>query len=375
FYGSLPQVIAEYMGDNVEFIGTFPTLQDLNDFSAVSTNSNVAIIWRMHYQVVTRANKIIANVPNVEGLDDGTKAQYIAEAKFLRALAFFQLANLYAHPYQVDNGENLAVPIVLDEFTTEVTYPSRNTLNEVHAQIKQDLEEAIPDLLVEFETSSETRGRATKGAAYALLSRLHLYREEWPEAVAAAENVLNQGIYDLASNYSFYNGNTSEDVFTIQNSAVDNGRTGSGGWAAYYMPASEGGRGDAPFSQSLIDAFESEPGDARFNLKMEGETAGIEYYFNNKFPDAVNNSDHSPVIRVTEVFLNLAEALAHMTTTPDAEAVRILNEELRDRAGLGLKEVTTQEELIDALLIDRRKELAFEGHRRMDMLRNRQDLR
>src|SRR5690606_997337 len=234
FYGSLPQVIAEYMGDNVEFIGTFPTLQDLNDFSAVSTNSNVAIIWRMHYQVVTRANKIIANVPNVEGLDDGTKAQYIAEAKFLRALAFFQLANLYAHPYQVDNGENLAVPIVLDEFTTEVTYPSRNTLNEEHAQIKQDFEEAIPDLLVEFETSSETRGRATKGAAYALLSRLHLYREEWPEAVAAAENVLNQGIYDLASNYSFYNGNTSEDVFTIQNSAVDNGRTGSGGWAAYY---------------------------------------------------------------------------------------------------------------------------------------------
>src|SRR5690606_41194752 len=66
------------------------------------------------------------------------------------------------------------------------------------------------------------------------------------------------------SNFSFYNGNTSEDVFTIQNSAVDNGRTGSGGWAAYYMPASEGGRGDAPFSQSLINAFESEPGDARF---------------------------------------------------------------------------------------------------------------
>src|SRR5690606_24944173 len=155
FYGSLPQVIAEYMGDNVEFIGTFPTLQDLNTFSAVSTNSNVATIWRMHYQVITRANKIIANVPNVEGLEDGLKAQYIAEAKFLSALAHFQLVNLFAQPFQVENGENLGVPIVLEEFTSEVTFPSRSTLNEVHAQVKQDLEEAIPDLLVEFDAASD----------------------------------------------------------------------------------------------------------------------------------------------------------------------------------------------------------------------------
>lgn len=374
FYGSLPQVVAEFMGDNVEFIGTFPTLQDLNNFSAVSTNSNVATVWQVHYQVITRANKVIANVPHVEGLSDELKSQYVAEAKFLRALSYLQLVSLFGHPYQVANGENMGVPLILDDFTGEITYPARASVNEIHAQIRRDLEEAIPGLPVQFDSVSQTRGRATKGAAYALLSRLHLYREEWPSAVEAARNVLSINIYSLADNYDFFNGNTSEDVFTIQNSAIDNGRTGSGGWASYYMPASEGGRGDAPFSENLIQAFESEPGDKRFNLKMEGETAGIAYLFNTKFPDAVNNSDNSPVLRVTEVYLNLAEALAHLNSSPDAEAVEILNT-LRDRAGLSPKTVATQAELIDALLIERRKELAFEGHRRMDMLRNRQNLR
>lgn len=373
FYGSMPQVIDEFMGDNVEFIGTFPTLQDLNNFSAVSTNGNVAGIWQIHYQVVTRANKIIDNVPNVDGLSDELKAQYIGEAKFLRALAYFQLANLYAQPFQVSNGSNLAVPIVLDDFTGEITYPSRNTLAEVHGQIKLDLEEAIPGLPVSYDEASETRGRATKGAAYGLLSRLHLYREEWSDAVSAARSTLDQGIYTLASDYSFFNANSSEDVFTIQNSAIDNGRTGSGGWASYYQPAPSG-RGDAPFSQNLIAAFEAEPGDRRFDLKIVGQTSGIDYFFNSKFPDAVNNSDNSPVIRTTEVYLNLAEALAHLSTAPDTEALGIVNQ-LRQRAGLAAKTVTSQQELINAILLERRKELAFEGHRRMDMLRNQLDLR
>ncbi|MDX3911959.1 MAG: RagB/SusD family nutrient uptake outer membrane protein [Pseudosphingobacterium sp.] len=375
FYGSMPQVIADYMADNVDFIGTFPTLQQLNDFASVSTNSSVYVVWEIHYQVITRANKVIANVPNVEGLSDELKAQYIAEAKFLRALAYFQLVNFFAQPFQVSNGNNLGVPLVLEDFTGEVTYPSRSSLNEVHAQILKDLEEAVPALPSSYESASDTRGRATKGAAHALLSRLYLYREEWAQVVEAANNTLEQGIYDLAADFSFYNGNTSEDVFTIQNSATDNGRTGAGGWASYYMPASAGGRGDAPFSQSLIQAFEAEPGDKRFNLKIEGQTAGIDYFFNNKFPDAVNNSDNSPVIRTTEVYLNLAEALAHLSTTPDVQAIDILNNRIRRRAGLGPKSVLTQNELINALLLERRKELAFEGHRRMDMLRNRQNLR
>jgi hypothetical protein len=376
FYGSLPQVIGDYMGNNVDFVGTFPTLQDLNNFSAVSTNSNVQVLWQIHYQVIARANTIISKVNGVEGLSAEEKSQYIAEAKFLRALAYFQLANFFSQPFQVSSGANLSVPLVTADFTGTIEFPSRNTLSQVHAQIIQDLTEASAALPQSYADAAETRGRATKGAAFALLSRLYLYREEWSKAESAARSTLSQGIYDTAPNYSFYSGNTSEDVFTIQNSAIDNGRTGSGGWASYYNPAAVGGRGDAPFSQDLINAYTSEPGDRRYNLKNSGTAAdGLPHFFTSKFPDAVNNSDNSPVIRTTEVYLNLAEALARQSATPNVEAITILNSRIRSRAGLTAKTVASQQALIDALSIERRKELAFEGHSRMDLLRNRQPLR
>lgn len=374
FYGALPQIIEEYMGDNVEFVGSFPTLQELRDFTTVSTNTNVSGIWQVHYQVITRSNKVIANIGKVAGLTDAEKNQYIGEAKFLRALAYLQLVNMYAQPFQLNGGTNPGVPLVIEDFTGVVTYPARATVNQVHDQIKKDLTEAAAALPVSYTSGVDTRGRATKGAANALLSRIYLYREEWANAITAARAAIT-GPYTRATDYSFYDKNTAEDVFTIQNSATDNGRTGSGGWASFYSPAPLGGRGDAPFSASLVAAYEAETGDKRYALKRTGTAAdGLARPFTSKFPDAVNNADNSPVIRITEVYLNLAEALAQQTAL-SPEAIVILNE-LRNRAGLAPKLVFAgKQALIDAILLERRKELAFEGFRRMDMLRYKQNLR
>ena len=374
FYGSMPQVIEEFMGDNVNFVGSFPTLQELRDFTTVSTNSNVSLIWQLHYQVILRANKIIAQVPNVPNLTDDEKGAYIGEAKFMRALAYFQLVNMFAQPFQVSGGSNLGVPLVLEEFNVEVTYPARATVNEVHAQIRKDLTEAAAALPPDHGDPIETTVRATKGAANALLARLALYREEWGNAITASRAAIT-GPYALASDYSFYDKNTPEDVFTIQNSATDNGATGSGGWASFYSPTAVGGRGDAPFSASLTTAFTAESNDKRYALKRNGTAAdNLTRTFTTKFPDPVSNGDNSPVIRITEVYLTLAEALAQQSPTPNVEAINIVNT-LRNRAGLGSIFPVTKQALINAVLLERRKELAFEGFRRMDMLRYKQDLR
>jgi hypothetical protein len=374
FYGAMPQMIEEYMGDNVEFVGSFPTLQELRDFTTVSTNANVSGIWQTHYQVITRANKVIANVGSVSGLSDAEKNQFVGEAKFLRALAYLQLVNMYAQPFQVSTGTNLGVPLVIDDFTGTLSFPARATVNQVHDQIKKDLTEAAAALPASYATGVDTRGRATKGAANALLSRLYLYREEWANVITAARAAIT-GPYTRATDYSFYDKNTAEDVFTIQNSATDNGRTGSGGWASFYTPAPLGGRGDAPFTTNLMTAYEAEAGDKRYLLKRTGTAAdALSRTFTSKFPDAVNNADNSPVIRITEVYLNLAEALAQANALPNAEAIDILNW-FRNRAGLGPKVPATKADLISAILLERRKELAFEGFRRMDMLRYKQNLR
>jgi hypothetical protein len=381
-YGSLPQVIADYQADNVEFVGSFPTLQEIANYSVVASNSSIRDLWAIHYRAILRANKVIAKVPAVEDVNftEAEKAQVIAEAKFLRALLYFQLSNLFSQPYQISGGTNLSVPLVLESFEGEVTLPARETLNAVHAQIEKDLVDAIPGLLnaSEFSDPSEMRGRATKGAARALLSRLYLYRDDYANAEKYAREVLTSPEYALAPDYSFYNANTSEDIFTIQNSPIDNGRTGAGGWASYYRPAAEGGRGDAPFSEDLLAAYNEEPGDKRLTeLSSVGEAADTEeHYFTTKFSDAATNSDNAPVIRVTEVVLTLAEAIAKQNGV-QLEAIELVNQ-LRERAGLSewtIASFTSKEAFVDAILNERRKELAFEGHRRMDLLRNKMPLR
>jgi hypothetical protein len=382
-YGGLSQVIGDFQADNVDFVGSFPTLQEINNFTTVGSNSSIQALWQVHYRAITRANNVIANAPTVEdpSFTEEEKAMVVAEAKFLRALMYFQLSNFFSQPYQVSGGTNPSVPLVLEPFIGEVTFPARATLNEVHAQIEKDLLEAIPNLNTasEFSDPSEARGRATVGAAQALLSRLYLYRENWAQAEEYARAVLEAPTYTLASDYSFYNANTSEDVFTIQNSAIDNGRTGSGGLASYYQPTSEGGRGDAPYSSEFLAAYEE--GDKRLALlSSEGVGAdGATHVFTEKYPDAVNNSDNAPVIRVTEVALNLAEAVAQQagSVAEAQEAIDIINQ-LRARAGLApytLASFATKDALLNAIQDERRKELAFEGFRRMDLLRYEKPLR
>lgn len=388
-YGGLSQVIGDFQADNVNFVGSFPTLQEINNFTTIGSNTTIRGLWQVHYRAITRANNVIAKTPTVEdpGFTEEEKAQVVAEAKFLRSLLYFQLSNFFAQPYQVSGGTNLAVPLVLEPFDGEVQLPARATLNEVYAQIEKDLLEAIPNLntVAEFDDPSEKRGRATVGAAQALLSRLYLYQENWAQAEEYARKVLENPAYQLAPDYAFYNANTSEDVFTIQNSAIDNGRTGSGGLASYYRPSSDGGRGDAPFSEDLIEAY-AENVDAEGNiidkrytaLVSEGGVAadGEAYPFSMKYPDAANNSDNAPVIRVTEVVLTLAEAIAQQEGVTE-EAIELMNK-LRERAGLTLWTTSTfssPQEFINAILNERRKELAFEGLRRMDLLRYEMPLR
>jgi len=204
-----------------------------------------------------------------------------------------------------------------------------------------------------------------------------LYRGEWDAAANMANLVITSPVYVLAANYNFYDGNTAEDVFSIQMSATDNSRTGSGGWASYHRPAAVNGRGDAPFTADLVNAFLSEPGDKRLEKSDIGKAAdGLDKRFTLKFPDAANNADNAPIIRITEIYLNRAEALAEKDGI-NQTSIDLMNA-LRTRAGLPVWDLGTfanKQAFIDAILNERRKELCFEGHRRMDLLRKGKSLR
>lgn len=370
-FGSMPQITSEYMSDNVEFIGSFPSLQQIYNYRTTPTNGSLTGWWRDHYRVILATNAVIANVPGIDDtkFTEAQRKRIVSEARFIRALTYFNLVNLWGQPYTFDNGVGLAVPLVEKPFSLKVELFERSTVSQIHDFIKSDLEAALPDL-----PSGKDNTRASVPAAKALLARLHLYRGEFAEAAANAQAVVANARFELAKDYSFFaNGTGSEYVFTLVNSATDNGRTGAGGWASYHRPAEQGGRGDAPFSKDLIDAFLAEDGDKRYTtLSDVGRRNGKRY--TKKFPDARTHSDNVPIIRITEMHLTLAEALAEQKGV-NSESVSIINK-LRDRAGLkAISTPASKEALLDIIATERRKELCFEGHRRMDLLRRGKALR
>jgi hypothetical protein len=377
-FGGEPQAIAEFMADNALYTGVLG-IKEISTFSTAPRNSYVSEMWRIQYDAIMGANAVIDHVPGIVDplFTDTDRKMYVAEAKFMRAILYFQLLNLYAQPYQVAQGTKPGIPLVTTSFDGTIIYPGRSTVNEVQLQIEKDLLEALPDLSDTFSDLLLARGRATKGAANALLSRLYLYREQWDKAATYAKAVLDAPYYKLATDYTFYDGNTPEDVFSIQNTDTDNPQTGSGSWSTYYRPVSAGGRGDCPFTDELNAAFALEPTDLRYAMSDIGNDANNEMRrFSLKYPNVSSSKDNAPLIRVTEMYLNRAEALVSQNGI-NQESIDLMNS-LRGRAGLGGWDINTfasSADFIAAILTERRKELCFEGHRRMDLLRRGYSLR
>ncbi len=291
----MAQLTSDFMADDVGFVGSFPSLQEISQFQTLATNASIDNIWLDGYELIGAANNVIVNLPEVNvddvtGLTEADKTQFIAEAKFLRAVTYFQLVNLFAQPFQISNGSNLGVPLVLKPFEggdISEFQLERSTVNEVHAQIEQDLSEAAAVL-------PESNGtRAEAGAARALLARLYLYREQWNQAANMADQLISSGEYALAADYDFYDNNpgSSENIFVVVNTPTDGPQENAGSDEVYvnFYNAAPGGRGDAPFSQDLIDTFAVEAGDRRFvELSVAATDAGgNNTFFTTKYPDIV----------------------------------------------------------------------------------------
>jgi len=360
------QLGGDWQSDNIDFVGSFPTFNDVKNYTTLADNNSISGFWDDSYETIGTANLVIKNVPLV---DDSSftaeeKAAAVAEAKFMRALVYFILSNWYSQPVQVGGGSTLAVPLVVEPFEGEVQFPSRATLNEVQSQIEQDLLDALPNL------SDADNSFATRGACHAFLARLYLYQEKWAQAADFANQAIQNSAYALATDYTFYDTQSNEFYFTLVNTAAD-GQDSGQGFSGLSNPTPNG-RGDTPYSDNLIAAFQEEPGDLRFSeLTQTGADAlGTVREFSAKFPEAITNSDNAPVFRVTEMYLTRAEANLRGGTTVGDTPLNDINV-LRGRAGLtDLVSIT-----LTQLLNERRKELCFEGHRRMDLLRSSQNLR
>ncbi|TXD81971.1 RagB/SusD family nutrient uptake outer membrane protein [Subsaximicrobium wynnwilliamsii] len=387
----LNTILGEIASDNTLAGGESATdvigWQQVDDMIHTPVNSEIKRIWDFMYAGVNRANYILEfqDKTDFEG-----KAIIIAEARFLRAYYYFELVKWFG-----------PVPLKETRFTLgdETSIP-RSPVEDVYALIEADLTFASNTL----SYTAPQIGRATKGSAQALLGKAFLYQDKFTEAANVFETLINNGPYDLVSDYNTLfesqGENGIESVFEVQYTDVEgasflclqcsegNVAVGFSGVRNYSGPIFTSGFSFNVPTQEVVDAFEA--GDIRKDVAIldieawaaeTGATFGTGYehtgYFNRKYlprkrsADAagdlnLTNPNNYRAIRFADVLLMAAEAYARGGLNEDK--ARLYLNRVRTRANLS--DVTASgNALIDAIYAERRTELVGEGHRFFDLVR------
>ena len=343
------------------------------------TQANTRFFWYISYKIINTANTVIEAIEK-EGAGNPNTEQLLGECYFLRSFAHFNLVRFFAKPYTHDPE---AAGIILRLATDEPSAKARATVREVFESIVNDAERAA-------SLMNTTRGSqyASKEAAWALLSRAHLYMENHDKTIEYADKVINSGRFSLSSTSSYQNlfpnaVTSPETILCIAFTNVDD--YGRGSIASMLYTDGNSGWGEEFASQSLRDLMEEQPEDVRWTYIEEAKDGsgnarrlnGIPIYYIKKFSYQDGNPNlSSPIMfRLAEMYLNRAEAKAKSNQPKEAlDDIDIL----RTNRGLSgkLYEGNTPAGLsvLQAVWNERRIELAFEGHRSFDLSRNKQNL-
>jgi hypothetical protein len=348
-------VFPDLFTDNLDFTGTFDTDAEVDDGLVTADNGAVNGIWSAGYDLINRANNVLAAIPQVTDLDATSAARFRGEALFLRALAYHNLARWF--------GDLPLVTTPTWTITPDVNVP-RSPEAEIYTFIIGSLQEAIGLLPA---TSAEFR--LTSGAARALLARVYLDAGRHAEARDMATAVIQSGRYQLVRPYSniFAVENSPESIFSIQYTINDDNFL-----AFWFLPSHLGGRrGFAP-TANLRTALTSQGGD-RLNATLDiyFTAAGSLRRYGKKYFRVATGDDNVLVLRIAEMYLIRAEANWRLNPTDVATVLADVNE-VRRRSNVPdvlPADVATSDLLRDAILRERRLEFALEGHRFFDLRR------
>ena len=339
-------------------------------YSAHSTSP----LWSYAYYTIARANNVINNLDDKVG-KDATQQQVNnvkAEALFIRALCYFDLVITYCQPYNYNATEDdkMGVPLVL---VTENGKPARDSKENVYNQIVADLLQAESIMADDYVRSGVTDKAATptKPAIQALLSRVYLYMNKWQEAADYATKVITNKKYELAPADAYaamFSAATApeggEIIFEVYGSDK-NEYWDNSGWAHLpYITTTDdqGSHGDVCATKDLYDLYSE--GDVRKSMfKQHGND-----YFPTKYSGKPKDSDpkytNVPILRLSEMYLNRAEAIINGASIQGVTAESDLRKIATVR-GASQTAAATKQGVFD----ERRRELAFEGHITADYAR------
>lgn len=337
-------------------------------FTFDASNSHILATWKTKYEVISRANAVLINAPNVQ-MDETLRNRSLGEAYFLRGFVYWRLSLIY--------GE---VPILLEADAQALNFNKpKSSLAEVRAQAESDFLKAAA--LLPATHSDGDAGRVTQGSANGFLAKLYVYQENWAKAIEFANKVISNPAYKLATgfnqNFELATENNSEILFALQ---YETGWTTDNSPTFYHTPQAFGGWGFHEPIEDLVKEFETgdtrktssifSPGD-RVNRNAGGtetftaDMTRVTGYSFKKYTQFAANGDmsqslNSPLLRTADVYLLAAEAKIRSGANGDVELNAV-------RARAGLKPITGAKMV--NIMHERRVELAGENERHQDLMR------
>ena len=330
---------------------------DYDDFAENSVSYVGRDAWIDHYEGIGRANVVLDRINSVD-MDESTKNRLIGETLFLRSLLYYNLATAFGN-----------IPLVLDATKSVADGNSHTqvTASQVYTQLVSDLTDAESKL----PATASKNGRATKGAASALLGKVYLTLGDKSNAASALKRVSG---YSLVENYAdlwgVENEFNKESIFEVnfQSGYSVLGNLFTSAFNSELSVTVTSGSRNWP-DPSLIAAYE--PGDTRKSVTINdpdptvtGGSNGWCIKYGTTNPSTDNDGPNNwVVLRYADVLLMLAEAIGESD-----ESYGYINQ-VRARAGLAPIDATTPGTFAEKLLKERKVELAYEGHRWADLKR------
>ena len=360
-FGGDIQIMADLLGasDQISWFGTFLAPRQLIQKSLLVDNTFVRDTWFNNYETINQTNLIIDNLDVITS-SDAYRAQIEGEAKFLRAMSYFELVRLWGLPYEAGTTNSQpGVPLRLIGYEdySQPLPAERASVEEIYAQVLSDLEDAYTNLPASNDIFAD------RYAAQALRARVYLQMQNYAAARDAANDVIENSGASLTGSFSdaFNNdADSSEDLFDFQ---VTN-QTGDSDLITFYASQDNGGRGGDIVLNPAYFALFPDADDERANFTYIGD------YGDNLTGKYTNQFANIAIFRLAEMYLIRAEGNIMENTavgqTP-AEDVNLL----RLRAGAEtVSAPLTQEDI----LLERQLELAFEGFLLHDLKRTQNDI-
>ncbi|SMC69677.1 RagB/SusD family nutrient uptake outer membrane protein [Pedobacter nyackensis] len=384
YYSNEFGMYADVTSDNLISRTSASVMLPQFNFQSTVSDDELAVghIWLNIYETLNNVNNLLEAVPTLKTKFPNqvkTLDSINGQALAMRALCHFDLSRVYAQPYNyTSDASHLGIPVLL-KTPSPGQQISRKTMKETYDQIILDLNNALP--LLQQNVNHTTQAAISYHAALALLSRVYLYKGDWAQCIATANQVIADNGYQLANanNYKSMflttqsaNANPKiENIFQLTNVRHNNSST------SVYVVFSDAAGAQYSASAKVKSLYDSD--DIRsaqmFTVPASGLNAGKS--LTTKYGNGTVTTVPPPliqIIRLSEVYLNRAEAKWNLQRyTEAAEDLSIISNRAHPGRTITIT-YTSSSDLYKQIADERNRELCFENHRFFDTIRRKENL-